>query len=95
MKNTEKYRIFPFAPVPGVQPASGPAGSGQAVRGRGGAWDHQAGSVLQLHDLLPHLQDGEAHVLWLLHGPVEPLPGEWIGGVERALSALGRIDLAK
>lgn len=61
--------------APGVQPAAGAAGPRQAVRGRQRARHHQAGAVLQLHDVLPHLQDGETHVLRILHGPLEPLPG--------------------
>lgn len=68
-----------MGPLPspaGLQSPAGSAGPGQALRGRGGARHDQIGAVLQLYDLLPHLQDREAHVLQLLHGPVEPLSGE-------------------
>lgn len=60
---------------PGLQPVARAAGTCQAVCGCQCSWYYQTGAVFQLHDLLPHLQDGEAHVLWLLHGPLEPLPG--------------------
>lgn len=62
-------------PPPGLQPAAGAAGTRQTVRGRQRARHHQTGAVLQLHDILPHLQDGETHVLRILHGPLEPLSG--------------------